>query len=248
MPTNRRALLASLLLILSATHTKSNADELSLEQGKLKAEQICANCHGLEGMSASGGNSALSPILTAQSKPYLVSKLEAYRDGTLQHMQMTFIAQMLSLEDIKSVATWYANIAYRLGSLKAEDEAPAIVQTCIGCHGLDGQPVLSHSAEPMPSLSAQPADYLKFKLKAYRAGRFDHATMTAIAATLSDSQIDHAADWYASIPLALETADQSTDQSVSSPSPSPSPSPSQTDTNIAVEQSVTLPRLKRLQQ
>lgn len=35
--------------------------------GKEKADQTCANCHGLYGQAADGGNSAFSPKLTPQS-------------------------------------------------------------------------------------------------------------------------------------------------------------------------------------
>ncbi len=78
--------------------------------GKQKASIVCSACHGLDGQSASGGNSPLIPNITAQQKEYIISKLEDYKSGKIDHPQMTLIAQMLTMEDIKNVAEWYSSI------------------------------------------------------------------------------------------------------------------------------------------
>ena len=78
--------------------------------GKEKAAKVCSTCHGMDGQAASGGNSALTPNITAQEKEYILTKLKDYRSGKIDHPQMSLIAQMLSDEDIENVSEWYSNI------------------------------------------------------------------------------------------------------------------------------------------
>ena len=81
-----------------------------LTLGKEKAAAVCSSCHGIDGQSASGGNSALTPNITAQAKEYLIAKLKDYKSGKIDHPQMSLIAQMLSNDDIENVSEWYSKI------------------------------------------------------------------------------------------------------------------------------------------
>ena len=180
-----------------------------VDDGRIKVEQVCANCHGLYGEAASGGNSALSPKLTAQNREYLVSRLLDYRSGKREHAQMTFVAQMISEQDIDNVAAWYAGLQiYLSGNLDIADEAleqseragkARAEQLCQHCHGLDGQAVVSSSSSPVPDLSGQPRPYIVERLKAYRSGKIEHPQMTPIAKSLTDADIANVADWYSGI-------------------------------------------------
>ena len=78
--------------------------------GKEKAAIACSACHGMDGKATSGGNSSLTPNITAQQKEYLLAKLKDYKSGKINHPQMSLIAQMLSDEDIENVSEWYSNI------------------------------------------------------------------------------------------------------------------------------------------
>ena len=93
---------------VGATISKNLTDELRL--GKEKVQTICSACHGLDGVSASGGNSVIIPNLTAQHKDYLIAKLKDYKSKKLDHPQMTIIAQMLTDEEIAAVSEWYSRI------------------------------------------------------------------------------------------------------------------------------------------
>tara|TARA_E500000178_G_scaffold346662_1_gene398659 strand:+ start:823 stop:1161 length:339 start_codon:yes stop_codon:yes gene_type:complete len=81
-----------------------------LEKGKNIAENICSVCHGVNGQANTGGNSVLVPHLTAQNEFYLIEKLKDYKSKKLEHHQMSLIADMLSVEDIKNVSKWYSSI------------------------------------------------------------------------------------------------------------------------------------------
>ena len=78
--------------------------------GKEKAATVCSACHGMDGQAASGGNSPLTPNITAQQKEYLVAKLKDYKSGKINHPQMSLIAQMLTDADIENVSEWYSKI------------------------------------------------------------------------------------------------------------------------------------------
>ena len=93
---------------VGATISKNLTAELRL--GKEKVETICSACHGLDGVSASGGNSVIIPNLTTQHKDYLIAKLKDYKSKKLDHPQMTIIAQMLTDEEIAAVSEWYSRI------------------------------------------------------------------------------------------------------------------------------------------
>ena len=95
------------LLIFFVQHN-NNAEEIS--KGRQIAENICSVCHGVNGQANTAGNSVLVPHLTAQNEQYLIEKLKHYKDKTLEHHQMSLIADMLTLEDIKEVAKWYSSI------------------------------------------------------------------------------------------------------------------------------------------
>ncbi len=79
-------------------------------KGKEIASTTCSVCHGLDGMATSGGNSTITPNITAQQQDYLIAKLKDYRSGKINHPQMSLIAQRLTNEDIKHVSEWYSKI------------------------------------------------------------------------------------------------------------------------------------------
>ena len=63
---------------------------------------------------------------------------------------------------------------------------------CAACHGMNGI-----SANPMyPSIAGQHAKYLVKAIKDYKAGKRGDATMKAMAAPLSDADIDNLAAYY----------------------------------------------------
>lgn len=179
--------------------------------GRIKADQVCANCHGLDGQSGSGGNSALSPMLTAQSKEYLAARLQAYRSGSLEHPQMTLVARMISEQDIENVSAWYSSLRISLSgnATRPDNELlPAALagktkaeQVCRHCHGIDGRSVPEGNAATVPYLSGQPTEYLVDRMLAYRSGRIDHPQMTPIARGLSEQEIANVSEWYSGIEI-----------------------------------------------
>jgi cytochrome c553 len=73
--------------------------------GKAKA-QMCAVCHGLNGVARVPD----AANLAGESTLYLTRQLQAFKSGQRQHEQMTLIAQSLSDQDMADLAAWYSSI------------------------------------------------------------------------------------------------------------------------------------------
>ena len=108
----------SILTFFFISFVQVISSEESIQEGRNIAENICSVCHGLNGQANTGGNSVLVPHLTAQNEYYLIEKLKDYKSKKLEHHQMSLIADMLTLEDIKNVSKWYANIKINIEEIK----------------------------------------------------------------------------------------------------------------------------------
>jgi cytochrome c553 len=81
--------------------------------GQVKANAVCAVCHGPNGMSMMPN----APHLAGQPEIYLVEQLKNYRSGKRPHEVMGVIAKPLADAEIEDLAAWYA-------SLKISVQAP----------------------------------------------------------------------------------------------------------------------------
>jgi len=68
---------------------------------------------------------------------------------------------------------------------------------CQGCHGIPGYRNVYPENYQVPKLGGQHAQYIADALKAYKSGDRKHATMRAIAGSLTDQDIDDLAAYYA---------------------------------------------------
>ena len=178
-------------------------------KGQATASGVCAGCHGADGNSQIPAN----PVLAGQHADYLFKQLnDMAKPATAADARvapaMAAFANMLSPEDKRNVAAWFAaqkpkgNVArnkdtvalgqqiYRAGI--PEKNVPA----CAGCHSPNGAGIPIQ----YPRLSGQWADYSEVQLKAFRDGtRRNSAQMTAIAARLSDAEMKAVSDFMAGL-------------------------------------------------
>ncbi len=68
---------------------------------------------------------------------------------------------------------------------------------CAGCHGIPGYRTAYPRVYSVPKLGGQHAQYIVQALQAYKNGARNHATMTAIATTLTDQDMADLAAYYA---------------------------------------------------
>jgi cytochrome c553 len=71
---------------------------------------------------------------------------------------------------------------------------------CQGCHGVPDWKTAFPEVYSVPKLGGQKAAYIVSSLKAYKSGERDHATMRAVAADLSDQDMQDLAEYYAQTP------------------------------------------------
>ena len=86
------------------------------------------------------------------------------------------------------------------GEKQAAVKGKATGQSCIDCHGADGNKPLDPT---YPKLGGQYRDYLAHSLQMYRDGDREHALMSQQANDLSDQQIADLAAYFASRPTQL---------------------------------------------
>lgn len=76
------------------------------ENGKAKAAQVCAACHGADGNKPSDPG---QPILAGQYYDYLVRALTDYKIGRRNNPIMKGFAAQLSKKDIEDLAAWFSS-------------------------------------------------------------------------------------------------------------------------------------------
>ncbi len=201
-------LLASTVIAHAAEGAKSKADPA---KGKIVAETICVACHGVDGNSQDAAN----PRLAGQIEEYLYKQLSnfvgteekpALRDNAI----MAGMASMLSDEDMRNVAAWFAS--QKLTPAAAQDESKIAlgqrlwrqgdfakgIPACAGCHG----PAGAGMPAQYPRLSGQFAEYTAAQLKAFRVeerGNDPEKMMRMIAAKLSDVEIQAVSEYAAGL-------------------------------------------------
>ena len=95
------------------------------------------------------------------------------------------------------------------GEARARVKGKATNQSCIDCHGADGNAPIDPT---YPKLGGQYGDYLAHALQAYRAGDRQHMLMTPQAKDLSDQDIADLAAYFGSRPSQLRICTGSNDR------------------------------------
>ena len=107
MHTSKRGLpLLSLLLAASVGSPVEPALAADAAAARAKAQILCENCHGKDGVAVLPG----APNLSGQQKEYLVQQRRAYRSGSRQNPQMSVVVKTLTDADIENLADWYSSI------------------------------------------------------------------------------------------------------------------------------------------
>ncbi len=202
------ALTLSALISISAGSAFANEAQAvakpDLAKGEEKSTQVCAACHTADGSRGSPAN----PILQGQHADYLVKQLTEFKAGIRANAIMAGMAGLLSADDMKNVAAFYASKQAKPGFAKSKDTvalgekiyrggiAAKQVPACAGCHSPNGAGIPAQ----FPRLGGQHADYAEAQLVAFRGGiRKNSAQMTAIASRLSDVEIKAVADYVAGL-------------------------------------------------
>ena len=109
----KNRMLGVCVVLALAPVTQAAAQHADVAAGKAKVEEVCAACHGANGVSVSD----TIPNLAAQRSAYIESQLRAFRDGARKAPNpassiatMAAIANQLSQADIVNVAAYFASL------------------------------------------------------------------------------------------------------------------------------------------
>jgi len=164
---------------------------------------MCAGCHGNNGMSLNPD----WPNLAGQHADYLVSSLKAFKAEARKNDLMSPMAAGLSEADMRNVAAYFSRNSCSLTGGDKEKAAlgktKAAAAGCAACHGSGGlnKPGKDgiSAVQAWPNLAGQNAAYLAIALKSFKDGSRNHAVMSSVAKTLSDSDVDNLAAYFASV-------------------------------------------------
>ncbi len=168
-----------------------------IEAGRKKAE-ACAACHGPDGNSVV----PLFPILAGQTSRYLYLELRDFKEGRRADPQMSPMAAPLTREEMFDLAAFFAAQKPRPTGFKADEaraargKAKADETLCTMCHlgGFAGQ-------NEIPRVAGQHYEYIVRQLRDFK-GRVrtnDAGSMTSVARTLSDQDIEDLGHYLASL-------------------------------------------------
>lgn len=202
--------------IVSIGHIKVSKS-LFANPGHLdKKREVCEGCHGKNGAGDAdfGPDAAFgTPAMRGLSQDYMVVQLEAYRNGTRVHPEMSPMVSLLSAEDGKALSAHFAALpvpepvaapvsAKFSTQLISQGETIAVKgvggdasTACAMCH----QPKGVGAGAAFPRLAGQNAVYISRQLDAWRKGeRKDPAglMMATIARKLSPQDIEAVAAYY----------------------------------------------------
>jgi cytochrome c553 len=191
-PRGRFSLLLAGTCIALAAATPALAYDA--EAGRQKAEEMCAPCHGKNGIS----EQPTVPSIGGQWNDYVVLALYQFRAKHRPSEVMEPLAAPLADSDLGNLAAYYSALKpwapVRQSSAAAEVAGPPLTQRrlCVQCHapGLPGQ-------QSVPRIAGQQIEYVTAQLKSFRAGtRGDiDGNMTSAVQGLTDAEIDTLADY-----------------------------------------------------
>lgn len=171
------------------------------------AAQICAGCHGPNGISAAPQQ---FPNLAGQYETAIFKQLRDYQSGARKSEIMAAMAQPLSQAQMADLAAYYASLPAGGFTVASKGATPQLLRlvrdgdpargiaSCDACHGP------SHSGpEGTPSLAGQSAPYLEQQLKNFASGERSNNSferMRAIARQLTPDEMHGLAVYYSGNP------------------------------------------------
>jgi cytochrome c553 len=186
---------------LLAAMSVSIASAADASKGKVLA-YTCHGCHGVPDYKNAYPNYRV-PKLGGQNEAYLVSALNAYAKGERPHPTMHAQAATLTDEEKADIAAFL----HGDGGIQSQEVVgtpPPATQTCVACHGADGNKTV---APDYPKLASQPADYIVHALKDYKSGKRKNPIMAGIISGVDEKDFEALADFF-SKQQALCTTDQ----------------------------------------
>jgi len=183
------------LLIAASVATPLRAADI--EAGKAKATEVCAACHGENGISTTEN----IPSLAGQQDQFVQWQLVFFRAGTRKNEQMQPIVEQLTNEDIRNLGAYFASLTPAKGpkddnpDLSAKGKQAAMGRRCASCHGDNFA-----GTKAVARIAGQREEYLLKALHDYKSGERSGGGMAAmadVAYPLSEEEITALAHYLA---------------------------------------------------
>jgi len=100
------------VLAVVAALASGHAAAADVEAGKKKAQEVCAACHNMDGISTI----AEYPKLAGQYPEYMAKALRDYKSGARKNPIMAGMAAGLTQKDIDDVSAYFASLPPVLSS------------------------------------------------------------------------------------------------------------------------------------
>ena len=160
--------------------------------------EVCVACHGPNGNSTD----PQTPILAGQSWRYIYLQLKDFKEGRRKDPVMSAMAADLTRDEMIELGNWFAAQKQAPNGFKADAAKVAAgwkktnEVLCPMCHlgGFSGQ-------NEIPRVAGQHFAYIVKQLKDFKARirTNDAGSMTSVAGTLSDQDIDNLAHYIADL-------------------------------------------------
>lgn len=174
----------------------NKALDVAIKAG-MKSSFFCANCHGVDGNSASPE----VPNLAGQNPAYLLEQIHKFADGRRRNEFMQGMIKVLSEDDKANISAYYASMSVKPGKVanpvlvaRGKD---LFLKICQRCHGVQGR-----GSQIIARIAGQKAEYLVLSLTRYRNGTGERIDpyMAANTKNLSDADINALAAYISSMP------------------------------------------------
>ncbi len=164
--------------------------------------RVCVACHGVRGQGTSAG----APRLAGQNPEYMAHALSMFKDGTRKGPIMHAVAAGLSDAQMRALAFYFAQqkvpivragaalspLLQSAGQQLAVAGAPRVT-ACFSCHAADG----AGNGARYPRIAGEPAQFVIDRIHEFQARARNAVpqpgTMTAVAATMDESQVQASA-------------------------------------------------------
>ncbi|QPF84984.1 cytochrome c4 [Bradyrhizobium genosp. L] len=176
------------MLFASAIALTPFAHAADTAAGKDKA-QICAGCHGDNGISQMEN----IPSLAGQLDQFIQWQLVYFRAGARKNEQMQPIVEQLNNDDIRNLGAYFASLTPFKGAkddnpdLSEKGKQAAAGRRCASCHGDNFA-----GSKAAARIAGQREEYLVKALHDYKSGARSggaQAAMADVAYPLSDEEI-----------------------------------------------------------
>jgi cytochrome c553 len=100
--TSARAVALGVCLAFSCAAQDGAEAQGDAKGGRVKAESVCAVCHGVDGLA----KIPEAPNIAGQNEAYLIEQLTAFKSGERKNEMMSVVVQDLSDADIENLAAY----------------------------------------------------------------------------------------------------------------------------------------------